>query len=335
MPSGIKMTLDEFIKKSKIKHNNKYSYELIKEYKGCRTKVPVLCHKHGVFWVLPYSHLQGRGCRLCANEENRNRLLYSTDEWVKKAIDVYGDKYDYSKVDMEHRNEDGKVCIICHQKDEFGDEHGEFWMEPKIHLYKNGCPKCGNRYHYTTEEWIEKAKKLHPFENYDYSKTEYINNSTKVCVICPEHGEFWRNPKTFLYVKTGCPRCSCRSTLEEKIDILLNSKNIRHEHGVTRKKFAWLENLRLDFYLPDYNVAIECQGQQHFEPVDFAGHGEKWAKECYRKNTERDKRKKELCENNGVKILYFAGKEFGYLTDIIVDENKLIEKIYSCKNYGE
>ena len=39
-------------------------------------------------------------------------------------------------------------------------------------------------------KFIYKAKLIHG-NKYDYSKTEYINAHTKVCITCPEHGEFW------------------------------------------------------------------------------------------------------------------------------------------------
>jgi hypothetical protein len=64
--------------------------------------------------------------------------------------------------------------------------------------------------------------------------------------------------------------------------------------------------MKLDFYLPKYNLAIECQGIQHFEPVDFANKGKKWAEELLIKNQLRDKIKKELCDKNGVEIIYFS-----------------------------
>lgn len=41
------------------------------------------------------------------------------------------------------------------------------------------------------EIFIEKAKKVHG-DKYDYSKVNYIDNKTKICIICPEHGEFWQ-----------------------------------------------------------------------------------------------------------------------------------------------
>ena len=71
------------------------------------------------------------------------------------------------------------------------------------------------------------------------------------------------------------------------------------------KKFDWLGRQHLDFYIPEKKLAIECQGIQHFKPIDFAGKGEKWANKLFEDNKKRDKLKKELCENHGVKIIYF------------------------------
>ena len=59
----------------------------------------------------------------------------------------------------------------------------------------------------TLEEFINRAKKIHN-DNYDYSKVNYINNHTKVCIICPEHGEFWQTPLHHINRKQGCPICS-------------------------------------------------------------------------------------------------------------------------------
>lgn len=57
----------------------------------------------------------------------------------------------------------------------------------------------------TTEEWIAKARAVHG-DRYDYSKVEYQDSRTKVCIICPEHGEFWQNPQ--IHIKgSKCPKC--------------------------------------------------------------------------------------------------------------------------------
>ena len=58
----------------------------------------------------------------------------------------------------------------------------------------------------TKEEFILKARQIHGWK-YDYSKVVYLNNRTPVCIICPEHGEFWQTPNTHLD-GTGCKKCS-------------------------------------------------------------------------------------------------------------------------------
>ena len=56
----------------------------------------------------------------------------------------------------------------------------------------------------TNEEFVAKTKEVHG-DRYDYSKVEYKNSHTKVCIICPEHGEFWQIPNSHLRGR----RCLC------------------------------------------------------------------------------------------------------------------------------
>ncbi len=58
----------------------------------------------------------------------------------------------------------------------------------------------------TTEEFIQKAKAVHG-DKYDYSKVEYVNSYTKICITCPTHGEFPQNPNNHLQ-GNGCPTCA-------------------------------------------------------------------------------------------------------------------------------
>ena len=67
----------------------------------------------------------------------------------------------------------------------------------------------------TTEEFIAKAKAVHG-DRYDYSKVEYVNNQTKVCIICKEHGEFWQAPYTHLNGH-GCPKCAYKGDRQRHI----------------------------------------------------------------------------------------------------------------------
>lgn len=213
------------------------------------------------------------------------------EEFIKKANEVHKGKYNYDNV--EYVNCDTKVCIIC-------PDHGEFWQTPYNHTRGQGCQKCGGSYVPTTEEWIASVNEVHGGK-YDYTNVTYVNSATKVCIICPEHGEFWQTPNHHIR-GVGCPKCNL-SHLERDVMNYLDEVEITYDY---QKRFNWLGKQSLDFYLPDYNVGIECQGKQHFFPIDFAGKGVEWACKEFDENILRYKKKKKLCEKHGMKLLYFG-----------------------------
>ena len=146
----------------------------------------------------------------------------------------------------------------------------------------------------TTETFIKKAKEIHG-NKYDYSKVVYTGCRNKVCIICPEHGEFWQKPENHL-AGCGCHECK-KWELEENIKKALTENCIRFE---SHKTFDWLKyktNLHLDFFLPDQKIAIECQGGQHFKSGKYFG-----GEEDFKKRTARDGVKKRLCEENDIVV---------------------------------
>ena len=78
----------------------------------------------------------------------------------------------------------------------------------------------------------------------------------------------------------------------------------------------------LDFYLLEYNIAVECQGEQHFLPIEAFG-----GEEGLKRRKELDENKLRLCKENNIKLLYFAFKK--YDENIITDEKVLLEEILS------
>ena len=231
-----KKTREEFIQDARKVHSDKYDYSKV-EYVDSLTKVCIICPEHGEFWQRPSNHLSGAGCKKCKYEKQ----AYSTEEFIKKANETHKGKYDYSKVKYEKSKT--KVCIIC-------PEHGEFRQEANSHLRGVGCPKCNGLYVPTTEEWIASARKVHG-DKYDYSKVHYVNNRTKVTIICPEHGEFKQIPSSHLS-GNGCPKCNL-SHLERSVMNYLDDMEIAYGY---QKRFSWLGQQSLDFYLPDYKIGI-------------------------------------------------------------------------------
>ena len=121
---------------------------------------------------------------------------YTKEEFIEKAKEVHGNKYDYSKV--EYKNSQTKIIIIC-------PIHGEFLQQPYSHLNGNGCPLCVSLKKRTTETFIEKAREVHG-DLYDYSKVKYINKRTKVTITCPIHGDFEQCANNHIRGQ-GCPKC--------------------------------------------------------------------------------------------------------------------------------
>ena len=287
----MKKTTEQFIAEAKQIHGDKYDYSKV-EYKDNKTKVCIICPEHGEFWVSPINHASKHnhcGCPICGGKFERN-----TEWFIERAREIHGNKYDYSK--SVYEKNDKKLCVTC-------PKHGDFWVTPNQHLSKRirGCPKCGKGHLHdlfvkTKEEFVADAKKVHG-DKYDYSKVEYVNAKTKVRIICPEHGEFLITPDSHLQGR-GCPICGQIHASVDKVAELLKENGIKFAR---EKMFPWLGAQRLDFYLMEYNIAIEYQGEQHFRAVKYFG-GEK----RFVDRIERDNRKKNLCSENGVNILYVS-----------------------------
>ena len=266
----------EYIEKVSKIHNYKYIYDKTK-YINSHTKIIVTCPIHGDFEILATNHLSGDGCPLCSKSPK-----YDTEMWKIRAREKQGDKYDYSKVN--YIDSQTKVCIICHKKDEFGNEHGEFWQEPASHLMGCGCPKCANTYPYTSEEFAEKAGLIHNHK-YIYTKANYIDNKTNVCIICPVHGEFWQTPGSHLSGR-GCSKCAGNvlKTREEFID---EANRVHHFFFIYDK---------VNYINTNTKVIITCPIHGDFEQLPSAHLKGQGCPECYaeHKNLSETKLKREL-----------------------------------------
>ncbi len=146
----------------------------------------------------------------------------TTEKFITKAKEVHGDKYDYSKT--EYINSRTKINIIC-------PIHGEFNQLPNRHSEGQGCIVCAGNEKSTTEKFIRKAVKFHG-DKYDYSKVNYVNNNTKIIIVCQEHGEFEQIPKHHLKGH-GCLQCAGKeqSTTEEFIKKARMVHNTKYDYS--------------------------------------------------------------------------------------------------------
>lgn len=308
-----KYTTETFIEAAKKVHGDYYDYSE-SVYVNAKTKVRIICPKHGPFLQNPNNHLKGVRCPRCGGEIGGQKIASNTEEFLKKAKAIHGDKYDFSKV--KYTAAVNKVPIIC-------KDHGEFWMTPQNILAGHGCPVCAGNIQLDTAEFIKRSNEIHD-NIYDYAKTEYVNNHEKVCIICHqknrfgvEHGEFWQNPASHMK-GVGCPKCKS-SHLEKQVRAFLGHNGIQFEEQQT---FDWLidvGHMYLDFFIPDYGVAVECQGSQHFYPQEVWG-GVAGMLEMQR----RDQLKKKLCNEHGIEIIYFSNLKIHYPYFVLEDLGHLL-----------
>lgn len=161
--------------KSSLVHNNKYDYSLV-EYVTYRTKVKIICPKHGIFEQAIQSHLEGKGCRICSGCSKS-----TTQEFIDKANIVHNYKFSYPE---EYINAKTKLKIICKLNNHV------FNQTPNDHLHGYGCPKCSSNSVPTTEEFIQILKNKNYFEKggvYEYCNFEkfiYSGYNTKSIVFC-------------------------------------------------------------------------------------------------------------------------------------------------------
>ena len=305
------MNTNEFIERANKIHNFKYDYSKT-QYIKSKIKVVIICPIHGEFEQTPDNHLHKHGCKLCSIEEQYNKQRKKLNKFIEKAKTIHGNKYDYSKV--EYVNNHMGICIIC-------SIHGEFTQSPKDHLFGKGCRKCsyenrGIRHRLTNEEFITKSKAIHKGK-YDYSITYYNGYENDVEIICPIHGKFIQNADSHLQGH-GCQLCNT-SKLEVEIKEELENSNIDYISQCNHKKLPWLNRQTLDFYIPSKKIAVECQGEQHFKVIDFSGRNKERAAKEFNDTKERDERKKRLCEENGVRLIYFTKKKFLKNSNNVID----------------
>ncbi len=197
------LTTNEVIRRFKQVHKDTYNYSKV-NYINSYTKVGIICPIHGEFLQLSHSHLSGNGCPLCMPKKIGDLFRQSKEKFIEKSKKKFKDQFDYSQV--IYKNCDTKILLKCNKHNIY------FKTTPFIHLKGEGsCPKCryektAKKQKLTKKEFIEKAQKIHG-KKYNYEKVKYINNHTKVCIICPIHGEFWQTANSHM-AGQNCPICS-------------------------------------------------------------------------------------------------------------------------------
>lgn len=277
-----KQTKEEFIDKAKLKHGDRYDYSKV-NYINNNTNVVIICKEHGEFEQRPRMHIS-HGCKECKYQSYR----HCQEDIVNRLNILHNYKYDYSS--FKYKSIIDKINLSC-------SKHGDFDILLETHLKGIGCLLCHKEHKFKirNEEFIEKCLKIHN-NLYDYSEVKYNGLYNLVKIICPKHGVFEQIPKNHLVGK-GCSICR-ESKGELNIRKYLTENNIKF---ISQYKFddcKFKRKLPFDFYLPEFNICIEFNGEQHYKTVNFFG-GEKKLES----NKIRDNIKVEYCKNNNIQLI--------------------------------
>lgn len=246
---------EDFVKEM---NNINPKIRIIGEYKGSHQKIKCECMIHQFeFMGSPTHLLTGQtGCKHCITIKQKNKTL-SHEQYVQDVHKVNPNVL----ILGEYTGSIDKIeaqCKIC----------GYVWTPTASSIKQgNGCPRCVGRYK-TTEEYKQEISQINP----DVEIIgEYINSYTMISCRCKICNDIWSVKPTNLKY-TGCPHCK-KSRGERLIMNYLNSRGIGYETQKTYSNLVGINggSLSYDFYLPDYNILIEFQGEQHEHPVEYFG----------------------------------------------------------------
>ena len=306
-----RITLEEFKQRAKCVHK-KDIYEIVdKSYVKVSDKVEVKCKICGnVFKIRGSDFLKGRGCPICHPFPKK----YTVEEFKKKLKELMPNL----EVVSEYNGSEEPIYVHCKI------HNYKFKTTPKRLISGNNCQKC-----YDDRRSIVQRKdinvlldELSKINDYEYPNIfeEYENNKSKITSVCKIHGEF-KAAANKLLRGASCPKCE-QSMFENYIEHILYDNNINFDY---EKRFEWLKGIKnglssLDFYLPNYNIAIECQGEQHFTKSLYIR-----SKYSFEDRVANDILKYNLCKEHGIPLIYILPKKMMKYSKL-----PIFKSIYSC-----
>jgi len=291
--------------------------------------VKIICREHGEFEQSANSHLSGAGCPECAKIKTSEKLKLTPEEFIDRAKQVHGDKYDYSKTNYQSGQE--KVEIIC-------PIHGSFFQKANSHLSGKGCPICGNSGLKSKEKFIEQANLVHGVGTYDYSEIEYKGSEIPVKIFDPLFNEFFYITPHSHLKGFGNPKRGMSSG-ERLVHTWLKLSNInfQYQFSIEKEKFIGDFGVRIDFRIEDFNgeeIFIEYNGEQHYSTRSRIYKNDV---EKFKHQLRRDQLVREFCESNGIRLIEvpYTIHSYAKLSDFLT--KTIIEKIDPCTiiNYND
>ena len=302
--------MDNFVHRASERHANRFDYS-ISRWIGVTKPIEVICRQHGPCVTTPKSHLANPsgGCPRCREERIRNARRLTTDQFVRRAREVHGERYDYHLV--QYTGTKVPVVIVCR-------EHGPFRMKPCRHLSGRGCRKCifrklGKERRLPFWEFVERVVNTHGANRYDYELKDFVNLHSKIPIHCPKHGRFVQSLANHLK-GTGCPHC-IQSAGEQRIRETLQMLGVAFAEQASFPECRDQRQLRFDFYVPGQRLLIEFDGRQHYDNSELWGGAEKLAQ-----IQRRDAIKNRFAEREGYRLLRIPFYDYDNIDTILLEQ---------------
>lgn len=297
-----KKTHEQYVEEVKIKNPN---VTVLGKYISSNTKILHKCNMCGKEWnSLPTSILSGHGCPSCS--KRRTNLKKTHEEYVKEVqiknpkVIVIGNYID-SETKILHK------CSIC----------GNEWKAiPNSILHGRGCPNCYLKKLKTPKKTHEQfVKKMSNINNTITIIGEYIGSNNPIKCKCNKCNYIWEPRAADILSGKGCPNCKS-SHGEKMIKIFLENNKILFSQQKRYKGLLGIKNKKLsyDFYLPQYNLLIEFQGEQHEHPIEHFGGEEK-----FKVQQEHDKRKREYAKIHNIDLLEIWYYDINNIDEILTE----------------
>ena len=332
LPRGVKRRKNFALIENAFKQAGYILLSKAEDYINCNTKLQYICSNHpNIIQEIDWRHFQrGQRCPLCRPKRIGESVKYSLNE-VIEILKEHG----YIYIDGDYQNYHSKLKIKCqkHPEEVIEVEFGKCSLNSQK---KWICPKCKAedkqiKLKLRQEEQYEKFCKKCKEKGYiPISKLEdYKNHNSLVVYKCSKHGIFSASFTNFVDNNTGCPICKS-SKGELKIIDFLNKNNIDFQR---QKKFKELfvslngninnkNLLSYDFYLPEYNLLIEYQGEYHDGTVHKLNPKRQTLKDL-EEQQYRDKLKKQYALDHNINFLEIWYWDFNEIEKILKEALEL------------
>lgn len=306
---GKRIDTEKFIERSKKIHGDLYDYSKV-NYKNSKTKVCIKCIKCGHEWLsLAANHFSGRGCKKCQYSKLPQNKPMSHDVFLNRSYKTHGDKFDFIS---KYKSFKSLITIKCKACGTVFEQRAD------SHLAGRGCRKCQyailpQNQPLSVDDFENRCKKLHE-NKYQYCG-DYKGSRYKINIFCKYHKEnFLQGANAHLLKGQGCPKCNL-SRGEKRVEAYLKCKKINFECEKNFYGCRFKKPLSFDFYLPDFNLCIEYDGELHYYPIAIFG-GIKTLAET----KLRDEIKNNFCKKESIKILRIPFFEFNRIEEILENE---------------